>query len=185
MSDTAEETRTTNKNSQNADLHTHLKCDFCEVKKSLLQDRPFIIAMFLIFSFVILYTIVIAFKPDLASEVGTIWGAWIGGAIGYFFGSRPVDELIKRMDEIVKFTKGLLDDKAEQLKIKEEQLEKRTKEVEEYLKFMYKSEDELEDISNLRANYQKSIEDLKTIITNYKDKLPQDLIEKLKADYLL
>ncbi len=56
--------------------------------------------MLLIFSFFTAFRIVMGTRPDLLKDIAAIWGAWIGSAIGYFFGSRPTETMLHSVIEL-------------------------------------------------------------------------------------
>jgi hypothetical protein len=142
------------------------KCNYCEVFKTLLLDMPYSITIILIVSFFAAFIIVMAYNPDLFRDISAIWGAWIGTAIGYFFGSRPVETLSKRIEQVL----DDLDDSSER---------------NETIIDAYESE--LEASRELITKYKEDFEDAKNtlqyITVKYSQNFDTDLLTRLKNKY--
>ena len=75
------------------------------------DNKTFVIALLVVVSFIILFTLVVFLKDmDTVKVVAAIWGSWVGAVIGYFFGARPVDALITKIDAITKLSEERLND---------------------------------------------------------------------------
>ena len=63
---------------------------------------PFTIAMVVIAAFIYFTGITVSpDSPNAFKDVAGIWGVWVGSVIGYFFGSRQVEELSRRVDSVL------------------------------------------------------------------------------------
>lgn len=146
------------------------------MNQSSFDNKPFWITILLIFSFFAAFVIVIILKPDLFKDIAALWGLWIGTALGYFFGSRPVDELIKKIDTINELTEKHLENlEASQKKYHQaaEDINTSKKMYEEYFKRLQQAAE----------SHKKAVEEIKNIIINYGNTLPQELRERLKSEY--
>ena len=97
--------------------------DYFDELRELLSDfGAFIIALIVIVAFIYFtYVILNQVKSfEQFKDIAAIWGVWVGSVIGYFFGSRPVDILSRRVS-------GLLND----LDISDEEREKDLKKSDE------------------------------------------------------
>jgi uncharacterized membrane protein len=60
------------------------------------DNKTFFMAILMIISFILIFTATLFTRDDATLKtVSAIWGTWVGAVIGYFFGSRQVDELIE------------------------------------------------------------------------------------------
>lgn len=127
----------------------------------IFEDRSFIIALVIIVPYIILTYLLVLYLRNIEDfkDVSAIYGAWIGIAIGYFLGSRPVQLLTERIDELLN------------------NIELSREEYETMLKECEKDADELED------DYDDIYDELQHIVVNYKQHLPQELLERLKKKY--
>ena len=78
------------------------------LSQSSFDDRPYKITKLLIGSFIGAFIFVMVFNQNLFKDIASLWEAWIGAAIGYFFGSRPVDKLIEKIEDITKLAEQYL-----------------------------------------------------------------------------
>jgi hypothetical protein len=123
------------------------------------DNKPFIITMLLIVSFFFAFLIIMAFRPDLLNDIAAIWGGWIGAAIGYFFGSRPVEALTNRVE-------GMMNE----WEISDEESEEEINDL-------------LDDMDDLEDKYNKAVKDIQFIAIKYSERLDNDLLQRLKNDY--
>lgn len=137
------------------------KCNLCETLKSLISDA-FLIALAIIIPFIII-TVWLVGTHDTNSfkEISSVWGVWVGSVLGYYFGSRPVDALSRRVQDVL----GELD-------INRDEYEAELNE-----------QDSL--IDNLQDKYDSAVRDIQYIVIKYPSPLTTDtaLIERLKKEY--
>jgi hypothetical protein len=104
-----------------------VKCNFCKV----LTDTSFLIALVVIIPFVVFTGMIIFFGIfENLKDLISIWTAWVGSVIGYFFGSRPVEALTDRVEKVLKdvddgedYYEEILDDYEEKLDVSESLIE--------------------------------------------------------------
>ena len=68
-------------------------------------------------------------NPNAFSDVAGVWGVWVGSVIGYFFGSRQVEELSRRVNEVIEYMDVNRDSYERRLKDGEETVDKLHKEL--------------------------------------------------------
>ena len=137
--------------------------DYFDELRELLSDfGAFIIALVVIIAF-IYFTYVILKQVqsfEQFKDIAAIWGVWVGSVIGYFFGSRPVDILSRRVS-------GLLND----LEISDEEREKDIKKSEE-------------TINKLKQSYDKAKMELQYIVKRYHSEINDtDLLNRLRTEH--
>jgi hypothetical protein len=133
-----------------------------ERKKRLVSDTAaFVIALVIIGSFVILTFFLLLHLRNIEhfKEASAVFGAWVGLVIGYFFGSRKVEELINKVDRYM------------------EEADITAIEYEEEL-------DELEEKNQgCNSSYNKAKSELQYIAGRYHQHLDKELLERLKNDH--
>ncbi|WP_148687524.1 hypothetical protein [Candidatus Nitrosocosmicus hydrocola] len=74
-------------------------------KKSHSDRAAFAIALTIILSYSILSFLLLLWLHNIEyfKDVSAIYGAWVGIAIGYFFGSRKVESLTEKIDDYMEF----------------------------------------------------------------------------------
>jgi hypothetical protein len=128
---------------------------------------PFVIAMVVIASFIYFTGITVSpDSPDAFRDVAGIWGVWVGSVIGYFFGSRQVEELSRRVDDVL-----------EDMDINREDYEKR---LDDCNGTVSKLDGDLEDMDN---KYYDAVDKLQQIVVRYREHLDEELLESLKNEH--
>ena len=137
--------------------------DYFDELRELLSDfGAFIIALIVIVAFIYFtYVILNQVKSfEQFKDIAAIWGVWVGSVIGYFFGSRPVDILSRRVS-------GLLND----LDISDEEREKDLKKSEE-------------TITKLKESYDKAKMEIQYIVGRYHNEINDaDLLNRLRTEH--
>jgi IS1 family transposase len=121
----------------------------------------FIIALAIIIPFVVLTYVLLVHleRMDYFKETAAVYGAWVGIVIGYFFGSRKVENLTNEVEELMKeidITTDEYDEDYQELDDKKEKLEEQ---------------------------YAKSKFELQYIVGRYSQHLDEDLLQRLKNDH--
>lgn len=126
-----------------------------------LDDRSFVIALFIIAPFIILTFIIIIYLRNIEyfKDVSAVYGAWVGIAIGYFFGSRQVENLTQRIEDLMR-NLGIAND--------------------DYEKALNDCEDTAD---TLQDKYEKAVDDLRYIMIKHGENLGRGLLERLMNDY--
>jgi hypothetical protein len=138
-----------------------------DIKGSISDFGPFIIAMVVIVAFIYFTGITVSpDNPNAFNDVAGIWGVWVGSVIGYFFGSRQVEELSRRVNDV-------LEDMDINRKDYEEQLKKCDNTVDELDEELEKSEDK----------YNNAVDKLQFVVVKYKEHLDNDFLESLKNEH--
>ncbi|CAN5307496.1 hypothetical protein BH18THE2_BH18THE2_09310 [soil metagenome] len=128
---------------------------------------PFIIAMVVIAAFIYFTGITVSpDNPNAFNEVAGIWGVWVGSVIGYFFGSRQVEELSRRVNEVI-----------EDMDINRDSYERRLKDSEETIDKLNKELDDLDD------KYNDAVDKLQYVVVNHREHLGKDFLESLKNEH--
>ncbi len=126
----------------------------------ILEDRSFILALVVIVPFIILTFLIILYlrEIEIFKDVAAVYAGWVGGVIGYFFGSRQVDRMIEKIDGLVRIS------------------EQRVMELEE----------ERRKVAIERLNVEKSKTEMYEIVRQYEKGLEtaKDTIEMLKRKYV-
>jgi hypothetical protein len=146
---------------------------------SSFDNRPYKITKWLIWSFVGAFIFVMIFNENLLKDIAAIWGAWIGAAIGYFFGSRPTETILHSLMESVDQRKKDLEEEKRQSAVENVELLKKILDCDHDLT-RAKSE-----IQILDDRYQKARNEIINISNNYKNKIDDSsLITRLKYEYI-
>jgi uncharacterized membrane-anchored protein YhcB (DUF1043 family) len=129
--------------------------------KAIISDfGSFIIAIVVVGSFVYFTAITISPKtPEAFKDIAAIWGVWVGSVIGYYFGSRQVENVAKRIND-------LLND-----------LDFTHEEYEEEL------DDAEEELDKLKQSYDDAKKELQYIAAKYQQQLDSALLERLKNEH--
>ncbi len=161
-----------NKNIEEKNKSNKEKCNFCEVVKSLFSDTAFILALIIIISFGAISASVLN-QIEIFKTVSSIWGAWVGAVIGYFFGSRPVEGLTRRVEEALESKDSFrqqMDSLLREMDIIEDKSEKEIDEI-------------YDDFDKLEEKYKKAISDIQFIVARHHTILDKDYLETLKKEY--
>lgn len=129
-------------------------------KKSRYLNEPFFIALTIILPFIAITIWLIASGSiEFFQEIAAVWGVWVGTVLGYYFGSRPVETLIRRVET-------LMDDYDDSSEDYERQL------------------DEADTaLNDLQAKYDKAVKDIQYIVLKYPKMLDNEVTERLKKEY--
>lgn len=131
-----------------------------ELKKRPFINEPFWIALLIIVPFVgITLWLIYLNNIDAFKEIASVWGVWVGAVLGYYFGSRPMEALAKRVNSFM----DTVDDSSE-----------------DYERQLDEADDTIDD---LQAKYDKAIKDIQYIVLKYPTALDKELTERLKTDY--
>jgi|SRR5688500_1674738 len=108
------------------------------------ETRTFVVALIVIVSFILVFSLVVFFKDlETLKVMSAIWGTWVGSVIGYFFGTRPVEALIAKIDGITKLS------------------EQRLRELDEEKKKYYEKNLELEKLTNeMTIKHEMALDDI-------------------------
>ncbi len=110
--------------------------------------------------------------------MSAIWGTWIGTALGYFFGNRPVDALIHNM---MRLNEDRLRDLQEQKKKSDEERDNIALAAGDYEEQLIEASGELED---LKSKYERAKKEIVDIVKAYEQHLDKTLLERLKKEYV-
>lgn len=95
---------------------------------------------------------------DYFRDISSIYGAWVGIVIGYFFGSRKVETLTEKIDSMF------------------EEMDFTTKEIDEDYHELQETKNNIEDL------YTKAKQELQYIVAKSPN-LDKDLLERLKSEH--
>ena len=136
------------------------KVELREIKKGRIINEPFWIALLIIVPFIVITIWLISTSNiDAFKDIASVWGVWVGTVLGYYFGSRPMEALTRRINAFM----DTVDDSSEDY---ERQLDEADK-----------------DIDDLQAKYDNAVMDIQYIVLKYPSALDKPLIERLKTDY--
>ena|SRR5215207_6404787 len=142
------------------------------------DNQAYRIALVIIISFIVVFVFVLLISPSLIKDVGAIWGVWIGTAIGYFFGNRPVDALIRSLMRLNETRLRELEEEKNRMKEEKKEISMAVKDYEQQLIVVK------EDLEGLNARYQQAKKDIVTILKKCEQQLDKDLVERLKKEYV-
>ena len=151
------------------------------LSQSSFDDRPYKITKLLIGSFIGAFIFVMVFNQNLFKDIASLWGAWIGAAIGYFFGSRPVDKLIEKIEDITKLAEQYLRDLdiTRNSLLFQQQQYTQAQNIINQAYIIYQNQ--LRAAERIGIAYRDALGDLSSMLEEFGSQLPQEVRDRLNS----